>query len=179
MHMVSGTVHDSVLGDPVVGIRLFIGDSSAVTDSQGRFRTRQAPGPTDLSVRDYRYEGFASRLQLYRDEVNVRVRLRGEAPYLLSCGFAPTLLTAEVVDLQGRKTINRRGASTITLVASDSSYQQDANLWSWTPVDDLTWLAHIPLTSVGADTAVWRLEDSDGHVRSARCVNRPAPCTTC
>jgi hypothetical protein len=179
LHVVSGTVQDSILDTPVAGVRVFIGDSFAMTDSQGQFTTRQDPGTIALLVTDYRYEGYSSALELYRDEYRVRIRLKGQAPYLLSCSFEPTLLTARIVDLQGRKTVNRRGASTITLVAEETSYQQDANRWSWTPVDDLTWLAHIPLTTVGADTAVWRLEDADGHVRSARCANRPTPCTTC
>lgn len=179
-HLVSGTLVDSMLNVPIAGVRVFVGDSSAVSDSQGIFTTRHGPGTIALAVHDFRYEAYAGEVDLYRDLSRLTLRLEGQAPYLVSCTFTPDLLTARVVDLQGRKTVNRRGASTITLVAGGISYQQDANRWSWTPIDDLTWLAHIPLTTAGADTAVWRLEDADGFVRGARCINQPAPpCASC
>ena len=179
MRVVSGVLEDSVLSIPVAGVRVLIGDSSVVSDSQGRFVTLHRSGDIRLSVADYRFESYSTPYTVLGDDDNIQLRLRGEAPYLTSCTFGSELLTATLIDLQGRKTINRRTQSTTTVVGDGSSYRRDANTWSWTPIDNFTWLAHVPIGGVGADSAVWQLEDADGHVRSARCTNQPPPCVAC
>jgi hypothetical protein len=178
-HLVSGVIADSILGLPLASIRVLIGDSSTLTDSLGRFTTRHAAGVVAIAVGDVSYEAYQLPLQLFADKGMVQIQLRGQAPYVTSCLFDVDELTATVIDLQGRKTINRRSQTTMSLVASGESFRRDANSWSWTPIDDLTWLAHVPLAGVHADSAVWRLEDADGHWRTARCVNRPPPCHNC
>jgi hypothetical protein len=179
LHVVSGVVEDSMLNLPVAGIRVLIGDSVAVTDSQGRFTTVHRSGNFTILVDDYSYERYEVPLAIFSDDRPHVVRLRGFAPYLLSCTFETDLLTARVVDLQGRKTVDRRSQSAITLVSNETRFYREAYNWYWTPVDNLTWLAHVPHTGVVADTADWRLEDADGYVRGARCVNQPPPCTGC
>jgi hypothetical protein len=176
---VNGVVEDSMLSVPLPGIRVLIGDSAVVTDSQGRFSLSHRSGDFELVVEDYGYEPYRRRVRVYGDAPLNRVLLRGEAPYLLSCSFEADLLTATVVDLQGRKTLNRRSQSTITLFSNTTRYFREAYNWYWTPVDNLTWLAHVPHAGVVADTAEWRLEDADGYVRGARCVNQPGPCQDC
>ena len=178
-YQISGVVRDSVLYRAIPGIRIRIGDSLAVSDSMGRFSVVHRAGSFALTVDDYEYERHSIPLVLFQDQPDFIVRLRGHAPYLLSCTFQSDLLTGRIMDLQGRKTINRRSQSTITLVTTDTLVTKDAYSWYFTPVDNLTWLAHVPLAGVAADTAVWRLEDADGYVRGDRCVNQPAPCTVC
>ena len=178
-HQISGIVEDSVLNLPLRGIRVNIGDSVAVSDSQGQFTTSHRSGPLSLAVDNVAYERYDLPLDLYQDRQGLRVQLLGQAPYVLSCTFETDLLTATIVDLQGRKTINRRSQSTITLVSDGNSVKQDAYSWYFTPVDNLTWLAHVPLSGAGADSAFWSLEDADGYTRSSRCVNQPPPCTNC
>ena len=171
---------DSVLNIPVMGVRGFIGDSLVVSDSNGRFTVVHRAGDVALTVDDFRFDPYRGRIQLHSNLSNLQLRLRGNAPYLTACSFGTDLITATVIDLQGRKTVNRRSASTMTLVGQDgTSYRRDANTWSWSPVDFFTWQAYVPATGISADTADWRLEDADGHVRSARCVNQPAPCQDC
>jgi hypothetical protein len=179
IHMVSGMVEDSVLNFALAGVRLRIGDSLVVSDSNGRFQVKHRAGNFGISVQDVAYERYDRELALFQDRQTLEVRLLGQAPYLLSCTFEPDLLTARILDLQGRKTINRRSQSTITLQANSLKVERDAYSWYFTPVDNLTWLAHVPLQGVVADTATWRLEDADGYVRTSRCVNQPPPCTTC
>ncbi len=175
---IAGYLEDSVLNLPLAGVRVLVGDSAVVTNSFGAFQTRHRAGRFSIAVVDHRFEPFDIPLHIYRDE-DRRHQLRGEAPYLVSCVFSADLLTARIVDLQGRKTLNRRSQSTITVLRNQNRVVLEAYDWSWTPVDNLTWLAHVPLAGVPADSAVWRLEDADGNVRSARCVNRPPPCSSC
>jgi hypothetical protein len=179
IHSVSGMVEDSVLSLNLAGVRLRIGDSLVVSDSRGWFEVKHRAGNFGISVQDVAYERYDAPLALFQDRQSLVVRLQGQAPYLVSCDFEADLLTARILDLQGRKTINRRSQSTITLLANQTSVKRDAYSWYFTPVDNLTWLAHVPLQGVVADTAVWRLEDSDGYVRTTQCVKQPAPCTTC
>ena len=178
-HVVAGFVEDSILNTPIPLARVLIGDSVAVTDSQGRFRTMHRSGNFGLLVDDYGYERYEIPLAIFRDDLPIRVMLRGHAPYVLSCTFETDLLTATVVDLQGRKTLNRRSQSTITLISNSVSFFRDAYNWYWTPVDNYTWLAHVPHPGVVADTADWRLEDADGYVRATRCIKQPPPCGVC
>jgi hypothetical protein len=168
-----------MLNSPIVGVRVLIGDSVMVSDSQGRFATLHRSGNFSLLVEDYGYERYEIPLAIFGNRQPHRILLRGEAPYLLSCTFEPDLLTARVVDLQGRKTLNRRSQSTITLISNDVRLFREAYNWYWTPIDNYTWLAHVPHTGVVADTAEFRLEDADGYVRSAQCVNQPPPCVGC
>jgi hypothetical protein len=178
-HQISGIVEDSVLNLAIRGVRVRIGDSLVVSDSQGHFMVVHRAGTFTLTVDDVGYERYGIPLNIYQDGATLKVRLQGQAPYLLSCTFETDLLTATIVDLQGRKTINRRSQSTITLVSNETSVLRDAYSWYFTPVDNLTWLAHVPLAGVVADTAVWRLEDSDGYARTSQCVKQPPPCSSC
>jgi hypothetical protein len=179
IHLVSGMVEDSVLNLALAGVRLRVGDSLVVSDSTGRFQVKHRAGRFGISVQDVAYERYDYPLDLFQDRQTLVVRLQGQAPYLTSCAFEPDLLTARILDLQGRKTINRRSQSTITLQSNSTSVKRDAYSWYFTPVDNLTWLAHVPMQGVVADTATWRLEDADGYVRTTQCVRQPAPCTTC
>jgi len=178
-HLVAGRVEDSVLNLGLQGVRLRIGDSLVVSDSTGQFQVLHRAGSFGIVVQDVNYDRYEVPLDLFQDRQSLVVRLRGQAPYLLACTFETDLLTARILDLQGRKTINRRSQSTITLQSNSTSVKRDAYSWYFTPVDNLTWLAHVPLQGVTADTAVWRLEDADGYVRTTQCVKQAPPCTTC
>jgi hypothetical protein len=178
-YRISGTVEDSILGTPVAGVRVLIGDSSVLTDASGHYATTHRSGDLTVEVNDYRYENYQVPVSLLTDGRIVTVRLRGNAPYITACTFETDLLTARLVDLQGRKTINRRSQSTITLISSDTTVFRDAYNWFFTPVDTYTWLAHVPHAGVPADSAVWRVEDADGFTRTVQCVNQPPPCSFC
>ena len=179
VHQVSGRVEDSLLNLALQGVRVRVGDSLVVTDSMGQFQVKHRAGSFTISVQDVNYDRYETPLELFQDRQTIVVRLRGQAPYLVSCDFETDLLTARILDLQGRKTINRRSQSTITLQSNSINVKRDAYSWYFTPVDNLTWLAHVPLQGVVADTAIWRLEDADGYVRTTQCVKQPPPCTTC
>jgi hypothetical protein len=178
-YMIAGTVMDSVQGWPLPGIRVLVGDSSVTSDSFGRFSTIHRGGDFSLMVNDPRYEPYDAHLQILGNDDRQRPLLRGYAPYITTCQFTGDTVHATVIDLQGRKTINRRSHSTMTVVSDSAVLRRDANTWSWTPIDNLTWIAHIPMGGLSADSAVWRLEDADGYVRNGWCVKQPPPCVAC
>ncbi|MGE3527773.1 MAG: hypothetical protein AB7I33_17785, partial [Gemmatimonadales bacterium] len=79
----SGRVYDSLLGHPVGGVRVLLGDSSAVSNSTGGFAVRLVAGELSVVVDDPRYERVVIPYLLSHDQL-VNVPLRAEAPYVLS-----------------------------------------------------------------------------------------------
>jgi hypothetical protein len=176
---VSGTVYDSVLGQAIPGLRVLVGDSAVLTDTFGRFSTMHRSGAFVIAVNDSRYETFTRPDRLQGNNIVV-LSLRGRAPYVTSCEFGADSVMATMVDLQGRKTINRRNGSFLTAELPGDSLQNDAYSWSWRPIDDFTWRTASPVSS-SASAVEWRLEDADGNSRTTRCVRSapPPPCETC
>lgn len=174
---VTGMVRDSILGTPVAGIRVLVGDSGVVTNADGRFATRYREGRALVEINDLRFEPFSTSLTFMKDE-ELTLLVRGQAPYVIGCVFRGDSVSATMIDLQGRKTINRRAASYLLARASQSVIQNDANSWHWNPIDNLTWLTNVPLGSP-ADSVDWSLEDADGNARFTRCVRQPPPCQGC
>lgn len=172
----SGRVYDSLLGHPVGGVRVLLGDSSAVSSSTGGFAVRLVVGELTVVVDDPRYERVAIPYLLSHDQL-VNVSLRAEAPYVLSCNFPDGAIVARVVDLQGRKSVNRRFQSTMTAELAAGASQSTAEGWQWTPVDEFTWRVTVPVNGT-ASRAAWRIEDDQGHVAPSTCVQSTV-CLAC
>jgi hypothetical protein len=176
---VSGSVLDSVLGEPVPGIRVIVGDSLVTTDDEGRFSTRHRGGLFPLAITDHRFEPL-EQIERFDSFKTFILHGRGVAPYIMGCSFGPDSVYSQILDLQGRKTINRRSGSYLTLRAGAQIIQRDAYSWVWNPVNTLTWRTAAPLTAA-ADTVDWRIEDADGNARTLRCLRAtsPPPCDSC
>ncbi|MEO8199264.1 MAG: hypothetical protein ABI679_01975 [Gemmatimonadota bacterium] len=174
---VTGLVRDSVLGSPLAGIRVLVGDSAVITDAAGRFTTIYRGGRTSIIVNDGLYEPYLANHDLVRN-IDVILELAGQAPYVIGCGFSGDSVTATMLDLQGRKTINRRAASYLLARSGPAIIQNDAYSWHWNPIDNITWRTNVPLGGP-ADSVDWTLEDGDGNTRFTRCVKQPPPCQGC
>ncbi len=174
---ISGSVLDSILGAPIENIRILVGDSVVTTDASGQFSTRYREGPSSIVIDDIQYEPLAVSRYFNRDQAFI-LQLRGQAPYVRSCSFSGDSVSATILDLQGRKTINRRAESFLVARIRQTEVQNDGNFWHWNPVDHFTWRTNVPLGSI-ADSVDWRLEDADGNARITRCVNQSAPCAAC
>lgn len=173
---ITGFVLDSMLGLPLPGIRVAVGDSIAVTDQSGAFQLWQRRGASAVRINDAAYEPYTVPLG-FASHSTVTVPLRGLAPYALQCHFQADTVQAVIVDLQGRKTLNRRTMTRLS--ARDNGIVRTADTWFWTPVDHLTWTAAVILPQSSIDSVEWRLEDQDGNVRMTSCVRTQGPCRTC
>lgn len=168
--VLQGTVLDSLLGKPVAGAAVLIADADTVTGPDGRFRLEVPAGLQAFVVIAPGHEIRQGSLRV-PSITPATFMLRRVAPTVLACGFASDTLRAIIVDLQGRKTVNRREGARLLLVGeTDSLVLAGGELW-WTPVDYLTWLvrAAVPLERLVA--AVWRVPDTDGNLEAAACAS--------
>lgn len=173
----SGVVRDSVLGVPVAAVHLLLGDTAAVTDTAGYFTLQFPAGEAPLLIADPRFEPYAAAMSVFKDS-EITLLLRGQAPYVTSCAFQGDSVSATIVDLQGRKTVNRRAESYLVARSSQAVIQNDANSWHWNAVDNVTWRTNVPIGGL-ADSVDWQLEDADGNARLTRCTRQAPPCLHC
>ncbi len=173
----SGTVFDSVLGTPLAGLTIHVGDSTVVTSDAGTFRTTQQAGADLLVINDRRFERVALPIELdYHHTLSLR--LKGTAPYVDRCEFRHDTVMARIMDLQGRKTMDRRSLSFLTAELGRQTIQKNAYQWLWTPLDRVAWSAAVILPDTSIGTVTWRLEDLDGNIRTSSC-DRSTICTEC
>ncbi|HEV8123762.1 MAG TPA: hypothetical protein VGP80_05955 [Gemmatimonadales bacterium] len=174
---ITGVVFDSVLGLPATALRVSVGDSVTTTSDAGVFHVHQKAGNGFINITDLRFEPLHLPYA-FDHSATVTLFLRGSAPYAFRCQFRQDTVTALIVDLQGRKTMDRR---TRTLLTADLNQQQvvrTGDKWLWTPLDNITWSASVGLPDSTVSLVQWRLEDLEGNVRTASC-DRSEPCTQC
>jgi hypothetical protein len=176
-YLVSGTVLDSALNRPASGVRVMVGDSLVTTSDSGMFRVKQNAERGFIAINDLRFEplkvGFA-----FDHPGAIPILLRGNAPYAFRCQFHGDTVSAFIVDLQGRKTMDRRIRTLLTAELNQQTVTWTGDKWLWTALDNLTWRVAIALPDSSILTVQWRLEDLDGNVRTSNC-ERGQFCTGC
>jgi hypothetical protein len=177
-YTVSGVFYDSLADVPVPGVRVFVGDSSAVTDLSGHYEMRTSGSIVPIWVTNLAFEPIRREELLGRDIV-LNLLGRRNAPWVGPCAFAGDSVEVTIIDLQGRKSIDRRSLSRVTVEGPGFTRQRDAYYWHWTPLDNFTWRVAVPIGQAGAERASWRLEDGDGFVTSSQCTGGPILCHDC
>lgn len=170
---VSGVVRDSVLGEPVAGVRVFAGDSSFITGSDGTFSLTLAQGRQTLQAAPYAFEPVRLDLDLNTPRTFVLL-LRREAPAVIACVATPAGLSAWVLDLQGRKTVDRRFATSVDIESAAGSRRLLGHDLDWYPLSDLTWRVDLPGSALDRTDVLWNLADGDGFRSARRCSDAPA-----
>ncbi len=103
------------------------------------------------------------------------ITLRRLAPLLMACALQADTIHALIVDLQGRKTLNRREGSTVTLTAPSGFTVLNGFAWRWTAIDNLTWRVRVPVVGDSVSRIAWQLRDSDGNLDASECGQVAAP----
>ena len=172
---IRGVVTDSVLGRPLAGVALSVGGKVVQTGADGSYAARVPAGPLVVRVQFSLYEDYQVHVPV-ASEQEVNLRLRRLNPALTACAIGADSIRAVIVDLQGRKTINRAEGSTIRM-ASVQGGQTDVTAWDWrwTAVDEYTWQAAIAAPDPGVVGAVFTLRDKRGFGELASCTSVPAP----
>jgi hypothetical protein len=170
---VSGVVRDSILGEPVAGIRVFAGDSSFVTGPDGAFALILAQGRQALQAAPFAFEPLRLDLDLNSPRTFVLL-LRRQAPAVIACVVTPAGLSACVLDLQGRKTVDRRFATSVEIESDAGSRRLLGHDLAWYPLSDLTWRVDLPGTALSRSDVLWNLADGDGFRSARRCSDAPA-----
>ncbi|HET7041837.1 MAG TPA: carboxypeptidase regulatory-like domain-containing protein, partial [Gemmatimonadales bacterium] len=175
---VHGTVVDSVTGQLLPGVNVAIGGKFATTDAQGAFTLPAAPGANTVHATVPGYETFARTfdpIPAAGNEVTLQLPLRRLAPVPVACWVGPEGFQAVIVDLQGRKSLERWQESTLTLVTGTGTRTIPAIDWNYHAVDYLRWGVSIPDASPSTIRADWVLFDSEGDVYRGSCEPAAAP----
>lgn len=170
---ITGRVLDSLLGTPVADARVFGGTNGAVslTDQYGYYRLEVNQEPSSIRVSDWRYEDAEVDNDFTRSR-QIDLRLVRFAPAILRCTLESGEALAIVMDLQGRKTVDRRMTSHAVATTASGSSSSLGYDWLWYPVDNLTWSVQIPVPA-GTSSLSVTVADADLNT-STRACNDPA-----
>lgn len=171
---IHGRVYDSLTGHPIAGLFVAIADTAVRTGLDGSYRVTVPAGQLILRVRFGLYEEY--RLEsLLLSPRQLDFPLRRLNPALTGCLIAADTVHAVIVDLQGRKTLNRADGSRIVLTDVGGDTVVTAWDWNWRAVDEFTWRARVPTRGRLVDRAVWTLRDKEGFGELVDCEAVPAP----
>lgn len=172
--LVDGVVLDSLRGIPVPNASVSLGDTGTMTDVAGRFRLFAPTGAVPLLVLAYGHEARSMVLSL-PGATRSTITLRRLAPLLVACALQADTIHALIVDLQGRKTLNRREGSTVALTAPSGITVLNGFSWRWTAIDNLTWRVRVPVAGDAVSRIAWQLRDIDGNLDASECSQVAAP----
>lgn len=165
---VSGQVLDSVTGAALPGVTVGIGGKFYITDEAGGFTAMVRPGPNTVQVMDDRFEPFSHEI-VAGGAGPFAFALRRLAPVPIGCELYPDHFRAVVVDLQGRKELERWARSTLTLASPAGELTVNALQWGYRALDYYQWEITIPNVDPGTDRVDWVLYDSEGHSFLGSC----------
>lgn len=172
--LLTGVVLDSLAALPVAGARVLGTDSMVVTDAAGSFRIMVPTGPFTILVTHPDYESYGLSVTLEVPAHRI-VQLRRLAPAVLGCRIASDTVYATVVDLQGRKTVNRREGSVAIVRSGGQEVVLSGLSWSWQPVDSLTLAVSIPPPGGAVTGATLTVSDVAGFRGAAACFRAEPP----
>ena len=174
---VVGSVFDSLAGlrsfGGVPDALVSIGGRVTVTDSLGEFTVADVDsGTVMVRVQIPAYEPLD--VQVLNDgNRRLTIGLRRYAPMVTGFVVAGDSAVTTVVDLQGRKTIDRWSQSNATLAGTGSPLTLYGSQMVWRPLDDFTWT--VTFDATGVQQVDWDLHDVTGFWFAAAC-QAPAGC---
>ncbi|MEE8061904.1 MAG: hypothetical protein V3T16_08735 [Gemmatimonadales bacterium] len=168
---VEGTLFDSlaarVSDGRVANARVSINGRAATTDSMGGFAVADVDsGTATVRVELPSYEPV--NMQILNDgNLRLAIGLRRYTPMVTRFAIAGDSAMTTVVDLQGRKTIDRWLASNATVEAAGGPLTLLGLEMRWRAVDDFTWV--VVFNAPGIQRVEWDLRDVTGFRFSASC----------
>jgi hypothetical protein len=168
MVMINGIVSDSVLGGGIGGVRVAAGRFVTYADADGQWSLAVPQGTVTISSSPAGYERVSYTFEAIA-QTNIYLLARRLAPVVLECVRDGNKVIATVIDLQGRKTIERQYQSQALILDPAGPYRVSAINWGYQAVDILTW--KITLSPISPATAEihWYVYDSEGHAFDGIC----------
>jgi len=174
---VHGVVLDSVTRLRLPGISVGMAGKFVVTDAAGAFTIVVGPGPNSVHVTAGGYEPFARSVVVDpapSGAVVLELPLRRLAPFPVSCQMGAAGFQATIVDLQGRKSLERWSQSQLTLVTDSKVRTIPAVSWGYQALGDLEWQVTIADADASTIRADWVLFDSQVDMYRGSCEPVPA-----
>lgn len=169
---IQGTVYDSVTGSPLANTSVAIAGQFVTTDGAGEYAAMVASGANRISISVAGFEPFSRTVTVGPEHV-FDLPLRRLAPFPTGCQLSDSGFAAIVIDLQGRKSLERWSQSTLTLRAPSGDRVIDALSWDYTPLDTYRWKVSIPDADPQTFRADWLLYDNTGGLFRGSCEPLP------
>jgi hypothetical protein len=166
---VVGYAFDSVTGVPAAGVRVDLDGKVVDTDVDGRFTATVYEGRVTVRVTSTAFEPALQTVTTPTALISLPLRRLAPAPF--GCRLEGGTLRATIVDLQGRKSLERWNRSALTIHTPVGPRTIGAVAWGYEPPDD-TYHWDIYITDAGpiVERVDWRLFDSDLNAYTGTCV---------
>ena len=169
---VHGVVLDSVTRVRIAGVTVGMGGKFATTDGAGAFTIVVGPGANSVHVSATGYEDYARSVvvdPMANGPLALEVGMRRLAPFPVTCRIGAAGFQATIVDLQGRKSLERWSQSELTLVTDAGQRTIPALSWGYQAIGDLEWEVTIADADPSTIRADWVLFDSQGDMYHGSC----------
>jgi len=161
-YTVSGVVTDSLTGEGIPGARVSAGKRTALADAAGVWRLDVPDGEAIISSSPANYESGHETITVH-SPVYLNLQLRRRAPLVVDCQRDGSMVHAILIDLQGRKSVERWSQSRAIVEAPSGNITLMGQEWSYFPPPDYyQWPIGIPIP----DDAVrikWDVYDNEGY----------------
>lgn len=158
-YRVDGFVFDSLSGQPIADLDLRVGATRLHTDTFGRFSVEVDSGYVTFRLFDTDYE--PPRVVFpHQGPQFVTLALRRYAPFLVNFRVVGDSIEGVIVDLQGRKTLDRWLVSRVIIDEGSASRTVLGTGMNWKAVDSLTYRTAVAAT--GVVHAAWDIHDVTG-----------------
>jgi hypothetical protein len=164
----SGFVFDSLTRTPARGVLVDLGGKLVHTDGAGRFTAELPEGALLLRVTSPDFETLERSVHISMQEITIP--LKRLAPLPIGCRLDAGVFRAIVIDLQGRKSLERWARSSMTLRLPVGDRTIGALAWGYRPLDTYHWELTIADAGDEVERVDWHLFDSDLHEYVGSCV---------
>lgn len=174
MVTIGGTVTDSLMGGGIPGVRVSSGRYVTTADAGGLWSLTVPKGHTTVSTSPAGYEPLSYTFEAL-GSMEVDLLARRLAPAVIDCTRDGDSVHATLVDLQGRKTIERWNQSAALIRDPAGVYTVGAINWKYQAIDPLTWRVTLVPISSATTLIQWDIYDSDGHRFTGACEPTGVP----
>lgn len=166
MYTISGILVDSLSGTVIPGARVASGPYVTDADAAGQWSLTVPAGVVTVTASPTGYERTSYSFTLAGNAF-IDLQARRLAPLVVECWRQGDSVHALVVDLQGRKSLERWTESDAYVANSAGSYRIAADAWKYRAVDPYTWKVSLVPVAPEATMVRWTLYDNEGHRYSA------------
>jgi hypothetical protein len=168
MVAITGTVYDSLTGGPAPNVHVEFGGKVLFTDAAGKFTANTPEGMVRVLVNSPDFETVERWISVPPSQISLP--LRRQAPLPTNCRLEDGVFRAVVVDLQGRKSLERWSRSTLTLRLPGEERTIGALAWGYRGLDSYHWELTIADAGPTLERVDWRLFDSDLNLYTGSCI---------
>lgn len=171
-YTISGMVSDSLTGAGIPGARVSAGALTTLADAAGLWSLDVPDGVVTISSSPTNYDPGHETVTVH-SAVLLNLQLRRRAPLVADCSRDEAMAYAILIDLQGRKSIERWVQSRAIILAPSGNVTLTGQQWTYFPPPDYyQW--PIGMTVPADATGIkWDIYDNEGYRFTGSCEFSP------